>query len=97
MWYSNFCSIEFKIEALDKPARLIVRANRIIITSDKLKVLLDKKYGIKTSKIPHYKDALIFIRFKKATISCFNIARICYTGPQNSTDNISNIQSEFLI
>lgn len=49
-----------EIEALDKPARLIVRANRIIITSDKLKVLLDKKYGIKTSKIPHYKDALIF-------------------------------------
>jgi 16S rRNA (cytosine967-C5)-methyltransferase len=48
-----------EIEELNRPAKLIIRVNRIKITSEKLKEILDKNYGIKTAKILHYKDALI--------------------------------------
>ena len=48
-----------EIEELNRPAELVIRVNRIKITSEKLKEILDKNYGIKTAKVPHYKDALI--------------------------------------
>jgi len=48
-----------EIEELNRPAKLVIRVNRIKITSEELKEILDKKYGIKTAKIEHYNDALI--------------------------------------
>ena len=48
-----------EIEELNRPAKLIIRVNRIKITIEELKEILDKKYGIKTAKIEHYNDALI--------------------------------------
>jgi len=48
-----------EIDELNRPAKLVIRVNRIMITSEKLKEILDKNYGIKTAKIDHYEDALI--------------------------------------
>ncbi len=48
-----------EIEELNRTAKLVIRVNRIMITSEKLKEILEKNYGIKTAKIDHYRDALI--------------------------------------
>lgn len=49
-----------EIEALDQPAQLVIRVNRLLISTDALKKLLQEKYQINTEKIHPYPDALIF-------------------------------------
>lgn len=48
-----------EIEELNRPAKFVIRVNLIKITTEKLKEILYKNYGIKTAKVHHYKDALI--------------------------------------
>ena len=48
-----------EIEELNRTAKLVIRVNRIIITSEELKEILEKNYGIKSAKIDHHRDALI--------------------------------------